>query len=217
MVADLASTSHAGAASAISSGLKKRQSRAQPPAYWIQISGATVYAADEIASGRFGQASEASYDDVKDQDRIIALIKNNPKRAVKHIVLSQPMSVKTALLIGPLIYGTGRGPVNQRSVQAPEIARVTLEMGHGFKLNNGENVWSNVHVRDVGSLVLLLVEAALANKDGLWNEQGVYNVENGKMVSDVSVWLQYWNSGRMVGTDVRELLMEVRHKSRLSK
>jgi len=120
---------------------------------------------------------------VKDRDRILSLILGNTKCVVENTVLSQsPSSVKTALIVGPLIYGAGRGPVNQRSVQAPEITRTTLKLGHGFKLNQGNNAWSNIHVQDLAGLVCSLVRAADAGKDGLWNDNGVYNVENGEMV-----------------------------------
>lgn len=103
---------------------------------------------------------------------------------VENLVISQTSSsVKTALIVGPLIYGVGRGPVNQRSVQAPEIAKATLKLGHGFKLNEGKNIWSNIHVHDLASLVSLLVGAAKDGKDGFWNENGVFNVENGELVS----------------------------------
>lgn len=181
---DFAATGHAASAKAISEGLAARYKETQKPGYWIQISGATVYAADEIASGRFGSATDDVYDDLKDQDNILSTIRKNPKRVVENLVISQaPSSVKTALIVGPLIYGVGRGPVSQRSVQAPEIAKATLKLGHGFKLNEGKNIWSNVHVHDLASLVSLLVGAAKDGKDGFWNEDGVFNVENGELVS----------------------------------
>lgn len=181
---DFAATGHAASAKAISEGLEARYKETQKPVYWIQISGGTVYAADEIASGRFGCATDDIYDDLKDRDSVLSTIRKNPKRVVENLVISQaPSSVKTSLIVGPLIYGVGRGPVNQRSVQAPEIARATLKLGHGFKLNEGKNVWSNVHVHDLASLVSLLVDAAKDGKDGFWNEDGVFNVENGELVS----------------------------------
>ena len=41
-----------------------------------------------------------------------------------------------------------------------------------------------VHINDLYSrLFVKLVEAAEAGKDGVWNHEGIYNVENGKMVS----------------------------------
>jgi hypothetical protein len=181
---DFAATGHAGSAKAIAEGLQARQSETHKPSHWIQISGATVYATDEISSGHFGRATDAIYDDLKDQKKILSAIQQNPKRVVENLVISQdPSGVKTALIVGPLIYGVGRGPISQRSVQAPEIAKTTMKLGHGFKLNEGKNIWSNIHVHDLANLVSLLVGAAKEGKDGFWNEDGVFNVENGELVS----------------------------------
>ena len=147
------------------------------------MSGATCYATEEISSGKFGFASDAIYDDTKDRTRILSMLRSNPKRIVENTVLSQlPSTVKTALIVAPLIYGAGRGPVNQRSIQAPEIVKTTLKLGHGFKLGDGLSIWSNIHVQDLASLVCSLVSAAVEKKDGVWNEDGVYNVEHGEMV-----------------------------------
>lgn len=117
-----------------------------------------------------------------DTDKIIRTIQSNPKRVVENNLISQPAHVRTALLVIPLIYGTGRGPVNQRSIQAPEIARSTLHLGHGFRLGAGQNAWSNIHIHDLSDQVLALAEAAINQRKGLWNENGIYCLENGNMV-----------------------------------
>ncbi|KZM19987.1 hypothetical protein ST47_g8853 [Ascochyta rabiei] len=182
IVLNFAATGHAASANAIAEGLQTRQKEMQKPSFWIQMSGATVYPVDEIASGRFGYATDDVYNDLKDQDKILSIIQDNRKRVVDNLVLSQaPSSVKTALIIRPLIYGVGRGPVNQRSIQAPEIAKATLNLAHGFKLNKGKNIWSNIHVHDLANLVSMLVRAARDGKDGFWNKDGVFNVKNGEL------------------------------------
>ncbi|OBT76837.1 hypothetical protein VF21_04794 [Pseudogymnoascus sp. 05NY08] len=176
VVLNLAATSHIASATAIARGLNE----ADKPSYWIQISGATVFAGDEIAKKRFGQKSDKVYDDLKDVSEILSIIFNSPRRSVDNLVLSQdPSRIKTALLICPLIYGAGRGPGNQRSIQAPEIARVSLKNKEGFKLDAGQNSWSNIHVHDLSDLCLKLVEAAVSQKHGLWNKEGIYCPENG--------------------------------------
>lgn len=179
--ADFAATGHAGSAASIAKGLTEG-SRSKKPAYWIQISGASLFAAEEIAQGRFGEPSSASYDDVEDISKILSIIKDNPKREVEQTVLAQsPSEVRTALLPAPLIYGVGRGPCQRRSIQAPEMVRVTLELGHGIRLLAGKSAWSTIHISDLGELVRLLVQAAVKDADVGWNSEGIYNAENGKM------------------------------------
>ncbi len=151
--------------------------------HWVQISGATLFAGDEIVKKRFGHSSDKIYDDVEDVSEIISTISNSATRKVENLVMSQdPSKVKTALLVAPLIYGTGRGLGNTRSVQAPEIARVTLVNKQGFQLEGGKNKWSNVHVNDLSQLCTLLVEAAIAQQNGIWNKEGIYCPENGVKV-----------------------------------
>ena len=110
------------------------------------------------------------------------MITTNPLRVVDNLVVSQKGSVvRTVLVIGPLIYGVGRGPVIKRSIQAPEIARVTLQRKKGFRLGKGLNVWSNVHFHDLSDLFIKLLDAVLAANPDVWNDNGVYFPENGKL------------------------------------
>lgn len=181
IVLHLAATGHVESSTAISKGLTSpARSSAK---YWIQISGATLLAANEIAEGTFGQKTTKVYDDMKDIDEIHSIITRNPKRVVDNLIVTQdPSKVKAALIIGPHIYGGGRGPLNNRSVQAPEITRATFELNEGFRLNAGKNNWSNVHVHDLSDLIVSLVDAAAEGKPDLWNKDGIYFPENGNMV-----------------------------------
>jgi nucleoside-diphosphate-sugar epimerase len=192
IIVNLAATVHAVGVLAIAEALAARAlaARKDSPrsqAYWIQMSGGSVFIADEMKSQRFGFASEEVHDDLRDCVRTISNINSNPDRISEHIVLRQSSDVvKTALLMGPLIYGRGRGPWNQRTVQCTEVARNTLKLGYGFKLHDGKNAWSNVHVADFAKVVCLLIKAAIQGRnDGLWNQDGIYHPENGKMVYDL--------------------------------
>ncbi|KAJ4356107.1 uncharacterized protein N0V89_004135 [Didymosphaeria variabile] len=180
IVAHLAVTSHFPSSEAIVRGLTQPERGRK--GYWIQISGATLLAADEIKDGRFGFATDKSYDDVKDIKDIHSIITANPKRLVDNLVLVQD-KINTALIVGPHIYGLGRGPSHTRSVQAPEIARATLKLKEGFRLGEGKNRWSNIHVNDLSDLVASLVEAAAEGEtaDGQWGKDGIYFPENGNM------------------------------------
>jgi nucleoside-diphosphate-sugar epimerase len=184
IIVNLAATVHAVGTLAIAEALAARKDNTRPQAYWIQMSGGSVFIADEMKNRRFGAASDEVHDDLRDCARTISNIDSNPHRISEHIVLRQSSDVvKTALLMGPLIYGRGRGPWNQRTVQCAEIARATLKLGYGFKLNDGKNAWSNVHVADFAKVVCLLIKAAMQERsDGLWNQDGIYHPENGKMV-----------------------------------
>lgn len=207
IVVHLAATSHVRSSEAIVKGLTQPERSHQ--GHWIQISGATLLAADEIKDGKFGFASEKTYDDLKDIEDVHSVITKNPQRVVDNLVVAQD-KINTALVVGPHIYGLGRGPSHTRSVrllqppsycimysyvqvQAPEIARVTLKLNEGFRLGDGKNSWSNVHVNDLSDLITALVDAAAAGKsdDGLWGKDGIYFPEHGNMVSKPFHWFNY--------------------------
>lgn len=147
-----------------------------------------MFSIPDIENGTYGEPPGETFDDLEDTAKIRNIITDNPARTVDHLVLSQdPKSLKTALVIGLLIYGTGRGPGNTRSIQAPEMARVTLERGEGFRVGAGKSVWSNVHVRDLGMLFANMAKAAVEGRSGCWNGDGVYAVANGQQVSQSSL------------------------------
>ena len=155
-------------------------------AFWIQISGASLFAGPEIKAGRFGEHSDEVWDDVRDIEKIKSTIRDSPAREVERLLLSASEKIQTALIVGPMIYGPGNGPVNKRSMQAPDIARSILKDGHGFRFNAGLNRWSTIHVGDMAEVVNKLVEAAFLDKStssDVWNDQGIYLPATGIAVS----------------------------------
>lgn len=151
-----------------------------------------MFSGPDINEGRYGQPCSKVYDDLKDAIEIRSIIAGNSKRVVDNLVLAQaPSKIKTALVAGPLIYGVGRGPVNSRSIQAPEIARITLQERQGFRLGAGLSCWSNIHIHDLSSLFLTLLDAAVDGRPGLWNEGGIYLPENGRMVRSYILYTDF--------------------------
>ncbi|KAK7417232.1 hypothetical protein QQX98_004666 [Neonectria punicea] len=177
VLVDLATNNHLGSFQAIHRGLAKRTS----PSFWVQISGASALAAGELASPSFkpGSASSQVYDDVDGIASIRSLVRAHPSRVVDNYLLDvakQNPSIKTALVLPPIIYGAGEGPVNQRSFQIPVLCKVALERGKAVKVGEGQSRWGNVHVRDLGKLVSALAEAGAKEKqdEALWGENGIY-------------------------------------------
>lgn len=155
------------------------------------MSGASMFVIPEVKEGRYGEPPSKVWDDLQGTDDILATIRANPSREVDNYVLSLSASkIRTALIAGPLIYGQGEGPGNQRSIQAPNIAKKTLQDGEGFRLGKGLNRWSNVHIKDLGELFVKLVKSALAGNSQGWNEEGVYLPANGDMVCSEEIYVE---------------------------
>jgi len=190
IVLNFADAKHIGSVEAIHEGLKGRSTDSEP-AHWIQMSAATALAAAEIAdkSRTPGSPSDVRFDDLDGIADIRATIKSHPFRAVDNYILNvvaDTERARTALLLGPVIYGQGQGPCNQRSVQIPALARAALQRNCAVQVGKGQSQWGNVHVADVGQLVVHLVRAAVegrpTNRDDLWDENGIYIPSVGEMV-----------------------------------
>lgn len=145
-----------------------------------------MFSGPDIKAGSYGEAGGKTYDDLDGVQEVIDVIKASPARMVDNLVLAQnPSRVKTAIIPGPMFYGEGQGPLNTRSIQCPEMAKYTLQNGACFEVGKGGSVWSNVHVRDLGSLFALLFKAAVEGA-GSWNDKGIYFPENGSLVSSIT-------------------------------
>lgn len=186
IILNLAATGLLPCAEAIYEGIKLQKTSG--PVYWIQISGASALAAEEIASPEFvpGSPSTRVFDDVSGAADIRSTIRAHSFRAVDNYLLdvaAASPNIKTALVFPPIIYGEGQGPVNRRSIQIPELARVTLLRGHGVRVGQGLSRWGDVHIRDIGKLIGALAEAAASHDDRqeLWGENGLYLSGVGEM------------------------------------
>ncbi|KAM0417429.1 hypothetical protein ACHAPT_012578 [Fusarium lateritium] len=211
VVLHVASNKHIDSVQAIHRGLQKRQTSS----YWIQISGASGLAVEELASPSFkpGEPSDEVWDDLDGVSSIRDLLRAHKSRAVDNYVLDvakQTPSVKTALVLPPIIYGKGQGPIKQRSVQIPTLAQVALERGRAVRVGRGLSRWGNVHVGDIARLFYALVEAGAEGNDDdkIWGEDGIYLTGVGEISwADISdrVAQAAKDQGLLETTEVEEL------------
>lgn len=147
--------------------------------YWIQISGASILSIPDIVNNRFGEAAGKFYDDVNDASEIRDIIKQNADTRVADNYLVNLSGPRTALIFPPIIYGKGNGPVNQRSIQIPELSRVAIQTRQTVQVGKGESTWSNIHISDLANVFVGLVEKAVKGAEGaMWNQDGLYFVGN---------------------------------------
>ncbi|KAF5660226.1 nucleoside diphosphate sugar epimerase [Fusarium heterosporum] len=187
IVVHLAATGHLKSVETIFESLSNKSKDSKSP-YYIQISGASALAAGELEdkSRVFGSGSDVIYNDLTGVDAIKSHIKQYPSRAVDNYIFSvaeQESPVKIALVVPPIIYGQGRGPGNQRSMQIPDLASAVLKRGRGLRVGSGESRWGNIHIADLSSLFLLLIEkAAEGNQDdNIWGAEGVFFTGAGEL------------------------------------
>lgn len=129
-------------------------------------------------------AREKVFSDVDGADEIRDLIQKNAGMRVVDNFLLNVTGTKTALVFPPIIYGQGRGPVKQRSVQIPELSKAAIQTRKTVQVEKGEAAWGNVHISDLSDLFVKLVEKAVQGEDSsLWNRDGLYFPGNGMIVS----------------------------------
>jgi len=99
--------------------------------------------------------------------------------------MAEDSGIKAAVIFPPVVYGLGEGPVNKRSVQIPSLVQATVERGHAIMVGKGLSRWGNVHVRDLGKIIVsLAIEAASRRPDErVWGQDGLYLCGVGEMVS----------------------------------
>ncbi|KAI1774805.1 NAD(P)-binding protein [Hypoxylon cercidicola] len=184
-------------AKAIAKGLAAGHT-AEKPGYWIHLCGTGILTWYDAAHERYGQAPlpEQRYHDIDDIERIVSLPDTAIHRDVDKVVLASNESpgVKTLIVGPPTIYGRGRGPTNQRSIQVPGIVDFTLQNGFAPIQAPGLTEWDNVHIHDLGDFFVLAVEAALdpakAADPDVFGPKAYFFLESGThRWSDVSKWV----------------------------
>lgn len=154
--------------------------------HWIQISGASILSISDMVKNTYGEKSDKVFSDVDGADEFRNLVQQYSGSRVVDSFLLNLTGPKTALIFPPIIYGKGRGPVNQRSVQIPELSRVAITSRKAVQVGKGEATWSNVHISDISDIFIKLIEKAVQGEKGsLWNRNGIYFPGNAMMVSSM--------------------------------
>lgn len=185
MAIDCAHADHENAAKALIRGVAARSQ--EQPGYLIHTSGAGILTFADSEHKTFGEASAKVYDDWEGIGEVTSLPDYASHRNVDKVILAAGTDtgsrVKTAIVCPPTIYGQGRGPGNQRSIQVPELSRLTLERKKGIQIGAGRTYWSTIHVQDLSRCYLALVEAAVDNGgNATWGHEGYYFTENGQHI-----------------------------------
>ncbi|KAI9812718.1 MAG: hypothetical protein M1827_004474 [Pycnora praestabilis] len=190
VVLHCAHADHYASAVALTTGLSAHSS--ESPGFLIHTSGTGILMFGDVERKSYGEASTKIFDDWDNINEVTSIPDFASHRDVDKVVLGagkeHEKTIKTAIVCPPTIYGTGRGPGNQRSHQVYEMARCTLERKEGFQVGAGETHWTNVHVHDLSDCYLKLVEeAAQGGGKATWGMEGYYFTEHADHVwGDVS-------------------------------
>lgn len=221
IVYQFANCDHEAGTSALIKGLQRSS---KPQVFYIHTSGSGILTGETFEKKAFGEELPKVYDDWENIQEMWELPSTAMHRPVDKIVQgSFSNKIKAAIVCPPTIYGPGRGPDNQRSIQTPKSVEAMLRNKQGVTINSGKNVWHEVHVQDLSDLYLLLTDAAANGGDpAKWNEEGYYFAENGefawgdvhKKIAEVAHKKGYLNSADVSGVapdDTKEKFFEGAH------
>ncbi len=138
---DCANADHEGAVKAIFRGLSSHS--AAQSGYIIHTSGTGILCWADLERETFGEAATKIYDDWDGVQELTSLPDMAPHRNVEKVVLTAGTEnidvLRTAIVCPPCIYGKGRGPGNQRSMQMPDLAKCILQGKKGFQVGSGKS------------------------------------------------------------------------------
>lgn len=165
--------------------MARRQS--STPGFLIHTSGTMILAWETFRDKTWGETRPKIYNDWDGINELISFPNDADHRPIDKVVLAashdHPGKINTAIVCPPTIYGKGRGPDNQRSAQVPLTIEKYLRFQRAAIIEKGENVWHQIHIRDLSQLFLLLAEAAVkGGSPATWNDEGYYLAENGAFV-----------------------------------
>ncbi|KAF2238636.1 NAD(P)-binding protein [Viridothelium virens] len=165
---------HEPSIKALIAGLLKRDSTS----FLIHLGGTGVVA-DWQQPDYLGRVNPKVWSDIENIDEIISLPDKALHRNVDKIILDAGAQnsdkVKTAIICPPDIYGPGRGPARTNSVYFPAFFEEIKKLGTSFYPAEGTNTRSWVHIEDLMTLYVKLIEAAIdGGGNANWGKEGYY-------------------------------------------
>ncbi|KAJ3338109.1 hypothetical protein HDU93_009980 [Gonapodya sp. JEL0774] len=160
VVIHTAHADHMSSAQAIIAGLTERKRKTGTNGILIHTSGTGVLT--DLSVGDY--VSPTIYSDL-DVQLIDALADTQPHRDVDLVVREAGASgdVDVYLVMPPTIYGIGSSPFHPISIQIPTLIRAAWRTGKVYHMGKGLSLWSDVHVADLASLYIHLLQHSLTH------------------------------------------------------
>ncbi|KFY81989.1 hypothetical protein V500_10923 [Pseudogymnoascus sp. VKM F-4518 (FW-2643)] len=147
--------------------------------HYIHVSGSGIL--HDVTNG-FGNPSSKIYHDTSDLAAITSFDSSHVHADIDASVTAAGLKhgIPTAIVSPVTIYGVGRGPIKNRSLQIPFLTEAIIKRGKAFTVLEGKNIWDNVHITDLAEAYNVLTEEALKLNGGKssWGKEGYYFVES---------------------------------------
>ena len=162
---DNGDSDHEPSINALIAGLLKRNE----PSFLIHLGG-TGIVADWHDPTYLGKLNPKIWSDIENLDAITSLpdgeLHRNVDKIIQKAAIDHGDKLKTAIMCPPDIYGPGRGPGRTQSAYIPIFWNEIKSVGAPFYADDGTNTRSWVHIEDLMTVYLKVVEAAAAGGKG---------------------------------------------------
>ncbi|KAE9368376.1 NAD(P)-binding protein [Stipitochalara longipes BDJ] len=205
VVLQLANADHTQSVTTILSALPKTSTL-------IHLSGA---ASISSSSNGLGRLTPKKWSDIADLSELTTFDHSHFHAVTDQTVLSEgkKQGIRTALAVPPVVYGKGEGEIKKQTMVFPWYVDAVKKRGGAFRLGEGTNVASVVHVRDLSSALIFLVEESLKEGGGKadWGEKGWYFFDGGEyvfrdMAKEIAEEMK--KRGLIEGDEVEEITVE---------
>jgi nucleoside-diphosphate-sugar epimerase len=143
--------------------------RRSDPSFLIHLGGTGVVA-DWQDPTYLGKLNPKIWSDIDDIDAITSLpdraLHRNVDKIIQEAAAANGEKLKTAIVCPPDIYGPGRGLGRTQSIYIPAYLDEAKLVGAALYAGEGKNTRSWVHIEDLMTVYLKLIEAAVAGGGG---------------------------------------------------
>lgn len=157
-------------------GLGRRREKTGKEVFYLQQSG-TTNLCDRPRSAQYVETRTFSdRHDIFSYEKYFNSVEAYPQRTADIVVTEtgRALGVPTCVLMSPIIFGTGTGPVSRHTVGLTWTVDAALKDGVATLVGDGSAAWSHVHVLDLADLVLVFLRHALEGTAIPTWEKGIY-------------------------------------------
>lgn len=111
----------------------------------------------------------------------------------------------------PTIFGQGTGPFNRYSMQLPSLIADALNSGVVSVIEQGDTVWSHVHIEDLASFFIVLLKQICTGVTIPSGRKGIYFCETGEHTHrefSERLATAAYELGVLPSSDVKEITLE---------
>ncbi|KAJ5345716.1 NAD dependent epimerase/dehydratase family protein [Penicillium brevicompactum] len=173
---------HTPSAKALVTGQGARRAALDRPVHYIQISGTSNLSDRPHTDGYTDTHQFSDEEDIYSYEKYRESRETYYQRTTDVTVIEtgEALGVTTYVIMAPTIFGLGTGPFNRSSIQLPAMIADAVKSGAVSVVSEGKTIWSHVHVQDVASLHMTLLEHICTESQIPSSRKGIYFCETGE-------------------------------------